>query len=110
MRQPSRDGHTTSSNITLCCCCLKKNLNASKPSNYSKGLGGNIGCRDKNSTTIVVAFETLRRQVRVFFLPCCLSLALRSFSLFRLLFRFFIFTDEAAALCSIVVGRYHMPQ
>ena len=29
-----------------------KNLNASKPSNQSKGLliGGNIGCRDKNST------------------------------------------------------------
>ena len=30
--------------------CLKKNLNASKPSNQSKGLGGNIGCSDKNST------------------------------------------------------------
>ena len=30
---------------------FKKNLNASKPSNQSKGLGGNIGfCRDKNST------------------------------------------------------------
>ena len=29
---------------------LKKNLNASKPSNQSKGLGGNIGCRVKNST------------------------------------------------------------
>ena len=30
---------------------FRKNLNASKPSNYqSKGLGGNIGCRDKNST------------------------------------------------------------
>ena len=29
---------------------LKKNLNASKPSKQSKGLGGNIGCRDKNST------------------------------------------------------------
>ena len=30
---------------------LKKNLNASKPSNQSKGLHGNIniGCRDKSS-------------------------------------------------------------
>ena len=24
--------------------CLKNNLNVSKPSNQSKGLGGNIGC------------------------------------------------------------------
>ena len=30
---------------------FRTNLNSSKPSNYqSKGLGGNIGCRDKNST------------------------------------------------------------
>ena len=29
---------------------LKKNLNASNPSNHSKGLGRNIGCRDKKST------------------------------------------------------------
>ena len=35
----------------LCVGVFRKNLNASKPSNYqSKGLGGNIGCRDKNST------------------------------------------------------------
>ena len=27
---------------------FKENLNASKPSDQSKGLGGNIGCRDKN--------------------------------------------------------------
>ena len=26
---------------------LKKNLNASKPSNQTKGLGGSIDCRDK---------------------------------------------------------------
>ena len=31
---------------------LKKNLNASKPSNQSKGLGGNIGCRDKTLHSI----------------------------------------------------------
>ena len=30
--------------------CLNKDLNVSKPSNQSKGLGGNNGCRDKNST------------------------------------------------------------
>ena len=30
---------------------FRKNLNASKPSNYhTKGLGGNNGCRDKNCT------------------------------------------------------------
>ena len=29
---------------------LKKNLNLSKPSDQSKGLGGDIGCRDKNFT------------------------------------------------------------
>ena len=38
-------------NFELYACLFRKNLNASKPSNYqSKGLGGNIGCRDKNST------------------------------------------------------------
>ena len=30
--------------------CLKKNLSASKTSNESKVLVGNIGCRDKSST------------------------------------------------------------
>ena len=29
---------------------FKKNLNAPKLSNQSKGLGGNIGCRDPSST------------------------------------------------------------
>ena len=29
---------------------LKKNLTVYKPYNQSKGLGGNIGCRDKHST------------------------------------------------------------
>ena len=32
----------------VACIFLKKNLNASKPY-QSKGLGGNIGCRDKSS-------------------------------------------------------------
>ena len=33
--------------------CFKKNLNASKPSNQSKGLGGNIiDCRDQTSPWI----------------------------------------------------------
>ena len=31
-------------------CCLKKNLNAYKPSSWSKGLGENSGCRDKSFT------------------------------------------------------------
>ena len=29
---------------------VKKSLNAAKPPEQSKGLGGNIGCKDKNST------------------------------------------------------------
>ena len=31
----------------------KKNLNATKPPEQSKGLGRNIGCKDKNSTRIM---------------------------------------------------------
>ena len=35
--------------LKQCNFCLKKSMNASKPSNRSKGLGGNIDCRDKSS-------------------------------------------------------------
>ena len=44
-------------NLSLLPCVIKKNMNASKPSEHplsgdkmSKGLGGNIGCRDKTSS------------------------------------------------------------
>ena len=38
---------------------FKENLNASKPSDQSKGLGGNIGCRDKNLYTVLKAYHGL---------------------------------------------------
>ena len=34
--------------------CFKKNLNASKPSNQSKGLSENIGCMEKSSIYMVL--------------------------------------------------------
>ena len=46
--------------------CLKKNLNASKPSNQSKGLDGNIDCRDKSSTlTVHGIVHGIRRVGRI---------------------------------------------
>ena len=46
------DGQVEFLSIQVCDGIIfRKNLNVSKPSNYqSKGLGGNNGCRDKNST------------------------------------------------------------
>ena len=43
-------GGSRKSNYFVYRCLFKENLNASKPSDQSTGLGGNIGCRDKNST------------------------------------------------------------
>ena len=37
----------------------KENLNASKPSDQSKGSGGNIGCRDKNLYMVSKGFPNV---------------------------------------------------
>ena len=44
--------HDTASAAAL----FKENMNASKPSYQSKGLGGNIGCRDKNPYMVLKGF------------------------------------------------------
>ena len=38
---------------------LKENLNASKPFDQSKCLGGNIGCRDKNLYMVLKGFPNV---------------------------------------------------
>ena len=43
---------------------FKKNLNASEPSNQSKGSGGGIGCRDKTSTGIKKSSPMESHRVR----------------------------------------------
>ena len=41
---------------------FEENLNASKPSNQSKGLGGNISCRDKNLYMVLKGLPNLVTQ------------------------------------------------
>ena len=38
---------------------FKENLNASKPSDQSKGFGGNIDCRDKNLYMVLKRFPNV---------------------------------------------------
>ena len=38
---------------------FKENMNASKPSDQSKGLGGNIDCRDKNLYMVLKGFPNV---------------------------------------------------
>ena len=40
-------------------CQFKENLHASKPSDQSKSLGGNIGCRDKNLYMVLKGFPNV---------------------------------------------------
>ena len=44
---------------------FKENLNASKPSDQSKGLGGNIGCRDKNLYMVLKGFPNVVTWSRI---------------------------------------------
>ena len=54
---------------------FKKNLNASKPSNQSKGLDGNIGCRDKLVQKVKSALQHVvlapwrSGPVEIFYIP-----------------------------------------
>ena len=48
-------------------CVLRKKLNAAKPPEQSKCLGGNIGCKDKKSSTHIYIHGTKR-------VPQCLKI------------------------------------